>query len=231
MKVAVIPARGGSKRIPQKNIKDFCGMPIIAYSIEAAKRSGLFDRVVVSTDCEKIAEVAIKFGADVPFFRPSELADDHTILLEAVAHCVKRLELRDESQSQICCLFATAPMIESSSLVAGYELLRELGRGLVMSVAEFAYPIQRALSLDELGRVQMIQPQYALTRSQDLNPCYHDAAQFIWGSASAFLNYKHENTHGIRVDRATVQDIDTMEDWAFAETLYQARHKTRVTKV
>lgn len=225
MILAVIPARGGSKRIPRKNIRDFCGKPILAYSIAAARESGLFDRVMVSTDDTEIAEVARAHGAEVPFLRPVELADDFTgtnaVVKQAIAwHIEKGLAV-----THACCLYATAPFVTAEDLRTAHQMLVDSGQAYVFSVARYAYPIQRALRLLPGGGVEMFEPQHRHTRSQDLEPAYHDAGQFYWGTAQAFLDElptfaPHSLAFILPAHR--VQDIDTEEDWRRAELLFRA---------
>ena len=178
MKLAVIPARGGSKRIPRKNIKLFCGKPIIAWSIEAALQSGSFDRVIVSTDDLEIAEVARQHGATVPFMRPAELSDDHTGTIPVIAHAIEWLRQHNEAPDKVCCIYATAPFIRSEDLRRGLEILDKTGSYYAFSVTSYAFPIQRAIRMTQVGRIEMFSPEYFTTRSQDLEAAYHDAGEF-----------------------------------------------------
>lgn len=225
MRLAVIPARGGSKRIPRKNIRDFCGKPIIAYSVEAALASGLFDRVIVSTDDEEIAAVARLFGAEVPFLRPSDLADDHTGTDAVVKHAIAWHQERGQRVDYACCLYATAPFIQVSYLREGFEKLVTSGKSYVFSVTSFAFPIQRAIRLNSLGEVEALFPEHIFSRSQDLEETYHDAGQFYWGRAQAFVDEVVAFSPAslpVILPRHLVQDIDTLEDWRRAELMYQA---------
>ncbi|MCX7628515.1 MAG: pseudaminic acid cytidylyltransferase [Methylophilaceae bacterium] len=224
MKLCVIPARGGSKRIPRKNIRDFCGRPILAYSIAAARACGLFDRVMVSTDDAEIAEVARRHGAEIPFLRPAELADDFTGTNAVVKQAIQWHQAQGMAVEAACCLYATAPFVTARDLAAAWEMLETGGRAYVFSVARFAYPIQRALRRLPDGSVEMFQPQHRMTRSQDLEPAYHDAGQFYWGRAQAFLDdlpifAPHSLAYLLPAHR--VQDIDTEEDWQRAERMYR----------
>jgi len=225
MNIAVIPARGGSKRIPKKNIRKFCGKPIIAYSIEVAIKSGVFDEVIVSTDDSNIAEVASKFGAAVPFVRPPEFSDDYTGTNAVIKHAVQWYLARDHFVDNVCCLYATAPFVQVQYLQQGYELLKRTGKSFAFSVTTFPFPIQRALRINKLGLVEPIKPENITQRSQDLEECYHDAGQFYWGRAEAFLNdivtYSTESVPVV-IPRYLVQDIDTEEDWFRAELMYKA---------
>lgn len=225
MNVAVIPARGGSKRIPRKNIKLFCGKPIIAYSIEAAKESGLFDRIIVSTDDEEIADVARQYGAEIPFFRPKELADDHTGTNTVVKHSIQWLQLQGNTVQYVCCIYATAPFLQTGFLVEGFEKLVASGKSFAFSTTSFPFPIQRAIRITAEGSVEAVSPENIFNRSQDLEEAYHDAGQFYWGTAEAFLSDTvifSSASVPIVLPRHIVQDIDTNEDWLRAELMFQA---------
>jgi len=223
MNIAIIPARGGSKRIPRKNIKPFLGKPIIAYSIEAAKQSGCFDRVIVSTDDQEIADVALKHGAEVPFLRPENIADDYATTMDVLQHALSWCEKQDWDVELLCCIYATAPFITSEALQKGLKILEADNIDYAFSATSFAFPIQRAIALDEQGAVSMFSPEYADTRSQDLQDAYHDAGQFYWGKAKAFKEGKaifSEHSKAVLLPRKRVQDIDTPEDWELAEALF-----------
>ena len=228
MKVAIIPARGGSKRIPRKNIRPFAGKPMIVWSIEAARKSGLFDHVVVSTDDPEIAHVARISGAEVPFDRPSELADDHTGTGAVVLHAVQWLISHWGHPDYVCVLYATAPFVTPERIVQGFELLRDSDAQMVFTATSFPFPIQRAIRINEAGRADMFQPEHLMTRSQDLEPAYHDAGQIYWARAEAVLNevsaFSSESIPMI-LPRHEVQDIDTQEDWDRAEIMFQALAK------
>lgn len=229
MNIAIIPARGGSKRIPRKNIKLFHGKPMIAYSIEAAKASGCFDKVIVSTDDQEIAEVAKQYGADVPFLRPADIADDHTTTMDVMHHAIRWCESQGMAVEHVCCIYATAPFIRPADLTQGYQkLTANVETQFVFSAATFSFPIQRAIKLSANGDVTMFQPEHELTRSQDLEEAYHDAGQFYWGRTQAFLSRQSffaPHSRVVLLPRARVQDIDTPEDWAFAEALYAIVNK------
>lgn len=225
MKIAVIPARGGSKRIPRKNIRLFAGKPIIAYSIEAALESALFDRVIVSTDDAQIAEVAMAWGAQTPFVRPAALADDHTGTNAVVKHAVAWAIDQGCAVKHACCIYATAPFIRAGQLQEGFTQLIGSGKAIAFSVTTFPFPIQRAIRIDPGGAVAPMFPEHVFTRSQDLEPAYHDAGQFYWGTAEAFLNDVPTFSPAsvpVILPRLLVQDIDTEEDWDRAEVLYRA---------
>jgi pseudaminic acid cytidylyltransferase len=228
MRIAIIPARGGSKRIPRKNIKMFCGKPMIAWSIEAALESGCFDQVLVSTDDQEIAEVAQKYGAVAPFERPPELSDDHTGTISVIRHAVGWVNERDEVQvEQACCLYATAPFVRACDIQEGLSVLMGTGSDFAFSVTSYAFPIQRAIRRTPEGRVAMFNPQHFNTRSQDLEEAYHDAGQFYWGHADAWLHSKTifgQDSAPVLLPRYRVQDIDTPEDWERAEWMFKALH-------
>lgn len=225
MNVAIIPARGGSKRIPRKNIRAFCGKPMIAWSIEAAWASGCFDRVIVSTDDDEIASVAEGFSAEVPFRRPDELANDHAGTVPVIAHAVEWLQASGEKPDAVCCLYATAPFVQPADLRRGLELLHSTGADYAFSVTSYAYPIQRALRINADGRLTMFQPEHTNTRSQDLEEAWHDAGQFYWGLCHAWLSQHPIMNSGavpVVLPRERVQDIDTAGDWRRAEWMYKA---------
>ena len=225
MKVAVIPARGGSKRIPRKNIKEFCGKPMIAWSIGAALKSGCFDRLIVSTDDAEIAAVAKEWGAEVPFMRPTDLSDDHTGTIPVIAHAIRWLQQQGEAPEHVCCLYATAPFVESQDLIKGFQQLQEQRIDYVFSVTSYAFPIQRAIRITDSGRVVMFNPEHFNSRSQDLEEAWHDAGQFYWGTAEAWLENRiifGEHSAPVILPRHRVQDIDTLEDWRRAELMFAA---------
>ena len=230
MKVAIIPARGGSKRIPRKNIKEFCGKPMIAWSIQAAIESGCFDRVIVSTDDQEIADIAKQWGAEVPFIRPAELSDDHTGTIPVIAHAVNWLRDTGYLPTAVCCIYATAPFMQPQDLQRGEQALQQSPSiDYAFSVTSYAFPIQRALRLTNEGRVAMLQPENFMARSQDLEEAWHDAGQFYWGRAEAWLGGQalfSEQAVPVKLPRYRVQDIDTPEDWERAEWLFKAMHKT-----
>ena len=223
MNIAIIPARGGSKRIPRKNIKEFAGLPIIAHSIKAALECGLFDKIIVSTDDEEIAQVARSFGAEVPFMRPKELSDDHTATIPVIAHAIQTLQ-NDYVIDNVCCIYATAPFIRSSDLLDAYNALITHNKQYAFPVTTFPFPIQRGVKRDENGNIEMFNPQHFATRSQDLQEAYHDVGQFYWGRADAWLEGKpifSDAATTIVLPRHLVQDIDTPEDWIRAELMYK----------
>lgn len=225
MNVAIIPARGGSKRIPRKNIKEFCGKPMIAWSIDAALQSGCFSRVIVSTDDAEIAEVAKQAGADVPFMRPASLSDDHTGTTAVVRHAIEWLAEHEKKPDRVCCIYATAPFIIPEDIQRGLELLTTTGSSYAFSVTSYPFPIQRAIRITQQNRVEMFQPEQFNTRSQDLEEAYHDAGQFYWGTTDAWLAEKiifGLDSVPVLLPRHRVQDIDTMEDWQRAELMFKA---------
>lgn len=220
--VAIIPARGGSKRIPRKNLKPFDGVPMIVRSIRTALDSGLFEQVVVSTDDEEIADVARANGAHVPFMRPAELADDFTGTAAVIVHALQQLPAFDYA----CCVYATAPLLQARFLRQGFELLEQHPKqSFTFSVTDFGFPVQRALTLDGQGALTALYPEFRNTRSQDLPAAFQDAGQFYWGRSEAWLGgevlYSPASLPVI-LPRYLVQDIDTVEDWKRAEYLYAA---------
>lgn len=226
MRACLIPARGGSRRIPRKNIRSFHGKPIIGWSIEAALQSGLFDAVFVSTDDDEIAQVAQDFGAEVPFHRPAALADDHTGTFAVVRHAVEVMEADGRGAEQWCCLHATAPFIRARHLRAAHQLLINTEADFTFSATTYAFPVQRSLLIDSDGSVRPLFPEYTMTRSQDLEPAVHDAGQFYWGSARSFIRFDSPfsaRSFAHLLPRLEVQDIDTPEDWEVAERLFAQR--------
>lgn len=229
MNIAVIPARGGSKRIPRKNIREFCGKPMIAYSIEAAIKSKLFDRIIVSTDDDEIASVAQAFGAELPFRRPPELSDDYTPTIPVIRHAVQQVLDAGNQIKAACCIYATAPFIQSKTMVEAFEKLQaDAELDFAFPVTTFAFPIFRSLRLDG-NRVRMFYPEHVNTRSQDLPEAFHDAGQFYWGTTAAWLNRSGiftSSSTGVPLPRYLVQDIDTPDDWLRAEWLYRSLQAT-----
>jgi len=224
MNIAVIPARGGSKRIPRKNIKSFFGKPMIVWSIEAAKKSLCFDRIIVSTDDVEIASIAKQNGAEVPFIRPPELSDDYTVTSDVIAHAIRWCEQHDQLPALVCCIYATAPFVQPADIQRGLKLLNETGSDFSFTVTGYSFPIQRAIRITDHERVDMIQPEYFTTRSQDLEETYHDAGQFYWGRSESWLEGKNifsTDSAPILLPRHIVQDIDTAEDWTYAEKMFQ----------
>lgn len=225
--IAIIPARGGSKRIPKKNIKDFFGKPLIAYSIETALDSNLFDKVVVSTDDESIATIAKEYGAEVPFIRPSELSDDFTGTGEVINHTVEYLKTQGEEYEYICTIYATAPLLQAKYLIDGYHKLKNSDAKQCFSVTSMPFPIQRTFKIDEDGRCKMFHPEHFYTRSQDLEEAYQDAGQFYWENLKVSSDEIPFGKDSIPIilPRYLVQDIDTLEDWKRAEYMYQVLNK------
>jgi N-acylneuraminate cytidylyltransferase len=230
MRLAVIPARGGSKRIPRKNIKLFGGKPMIAWSIAAALKSNCFDRVIVSTDDDEIAEVARLEGAEVPFVRPAALSDDHIATIPVIRHAIECLSDKGQTPSQVCCIYATAPFLQPADIRRGLAVIESKACDYAFSTTSYAFPIQRAIRLNKQGKVGMFLPEHANTRSQDLEEAYHDAAQFYWGQAQAWISEKTifgANSAAVHIPRYRVQDIDTVEDLVMAEYLFFAMNLER----
>lgn len=223
--IAIIPARGGSKRIPRKNVREFCGKAMIAWPIQAAQESGIFDIIIVSTDDPEIAEVATRWGGEVPFFRPAELSDDHTATRPVVNHAIREAEALYGPVDYVCCIYATAPFLRGSDIADGFRKLVEADSDFAFSAASFPYPIQRAIRITQRGRVDMFFPEHRNSRSQDLEEAYHDAGLFYWGKTEAFkqdLPTFSDHAVPIVLPRHRVQDIDTLEDWRAAELLFRA---------
>jgi N-acylneuraminate cytidylyltransferase len=221
--IAIIPARGGSKRIPRKNLKPFAGRPMIEHTLEAARASGCFGRIIVSTDDAEIAELALRWGAEVPALRPAALSDDHATTADVLVHALT--ELVPDPPAHACCIYATAPLLQPRFLREGHSVLVESGASVAFSVTSFPYPILRALRRDEDGSVAMMWPEHRSTRSNDLPEAFHDAGQFYWVNVPAFLAQRQlftPDAHGVRIPRKFVQDIDTPEDWDTAEALFRA---------
>ena len=221
MNIAVIPARGGSKRIPRKNIKDFGGKPMIAYAITAAKNSGLFDHVLVSTDDAEIAKVAQAWGAETPFVRPAELANDYTATVPVVAHAIQACEALSWDFFNVCCIYPGVPFIQVEDLQGAFKHLEAGSADYCFPVTEFPSAIQRALKQGSHGVMQPFFPEFQLTRTQDLEPAFYDAGQFYWGQKKAWLSNPriHSSGAGYVIPSWRVVDIDTPADWDRAERL------------
>lgn len=224
--LAIIPARGGSKRIPRKNVRLFAGRPMIAHAIDVARASGVFSRIVVSTDDSEIAAAAREAGADVPFMRPAELANDHAGTVPVIAHALDALAWPDAQPA--CCIYPSVPLLDPQDIVQALRLLEEGGCGHTFPVLAFESPVQRALRRDGRGVTQPLYPEYTLTRTQDLEPTYHDAGQFYWGWPAAWRagTSPHAGGRTIIMPSWRAVDIDTPDDWLRAEALY-AFHQTR----
>ena len=222
-RAAVITARGGSKRIPRKNIKSFCGKPILAYSIEAAIQSGVFDTVMVSTDDEEIAEIAKMYGAEVPFFRSEKTSNDYAVTSQVLAEVLEEYERRGEHFDMVCCIYPTAPFITAKRLRSAMELLTETEADCVLPVVRFGFPPQRGVVLED-GYLKFKWPEHRNTRSQDLEPFYHDVGQFYCVNVESFFKQRvlvMEKTVPIILSEFEIQDIDTEEDWKLAELKFR----------
>lgn len=221
-RIAIIPARGGSKRIPRKNIKKFCGKPILAYSIEAALKSNLFDEVMVSTDDEEIAEIAKQFGASVPFLRSAEASNDFAILKDVLNEVLSKYAELGNVFDEICCILPTAPLIETEDIVNSQKILEDAKCVSVIPVVKYSYTIFRSLKIEN-GKLSMNWPENYSKRSQDLPDAYHDAGLFYWYSKKYFeekIAGFGENACPYVLDEEKVQDIDTLDDWRIAEMKY-----------
>lgn len=227
-KIAIIPARGGSKRIPRKNIKDFLGKPIIAYSIEAAIKSGVFDEVMVSTDDSEIAEISKEYGANVPFFRSSELSSDMAMTAPVLLEVLNEYLKLGQKFDYCCCIYPCAPFINPQKIEEGLETMLNKQANSATPVVQFSYPIQRALRIKN-EKISMIFPENLEVRSQDLEKTYHDVGQYYWIKTDNFFVEKQlfsKNAVPILIPESEVQDIDTEEDWKIAEIKYKILKKT-----
>lgn len=225
MKLCIIPARGGSKRIPRKNIKEFLGKPIIAYSIEAAKQCKLFDKIIVSTDDVEIAAVARNHGAEVPFIRPANIADDYATTIDVINHAINYYHVIGMPFTTVCCIYATAPFVMSDDLIHAFELMSCQGKvDYVFSATEFSFPIWRGFTINQEGFANMVWPENFARRSQDLEKVYHDAGMFYFGKPEAFLSNRPifgNSSKPLLLPHYRVQDIDTLDDWQRAEVMYR----------
>lgn len=222
--IAIIPARGGSKRIPKKNIRNFCGKPIIAYSIEAAQQTGLFETIVVSTDDQAIAEIAESLGASVPFLRSKENANDHATIGQVMDEVLLKFSEEFFTPDFFCCIFPTAPLLSRHRIEEGYQKLIRDELDSIVSIQEYAFPIQRSLKITELNFVEMMWPENHQERSQDLISAYHDAGQFYWGRLPEYLSEKRfiaGKAGWILLNWNEAHDIDTMDDWKIAEMKFR----------
>lgn len=224
--VAIIPARGGSKRIPRKNVRPISGRPLIAWAIDSALQSGEFEKVIVSTDDDEIADIALACGADVPFRRPIELADDFTPTIPVIAHAIETLRAQDLVVDEVCCIYPGAIFVTPTDLTRARQLLHAVpDADYVMAVVEYAHPIQRALAIAPSGLTIPVAAEHKLTRTQDLPPRYFDAGQFYWGHARAWIEAipVHERAAAYVLKRSQAVDIDTNDDWFLAERLHALR--------
>ncbi len=231
MRVAVIPARGGSKRIARKNIRSFVGKPVMAYSIEAAQSAEIFDKIIVSTDDQEIAQVAESLGAEVPFVRPAELSDDKATTIPVIRHAIDWLTENVETVDYACCIYAAAPFVRAEDLRRSFDVLQDQQVEFVFPVTSFPFPIFRALKIEPSGQSTMFWPEHELTRSQDLPDAYHDAGQFYWGTADAYRQrdgFFSASTAPIVLPRHMVQDIDTPEDWVRAEHMFRVLFENEI---
>ncbi len=224
MKIAIIPARGGSKRIKRKNIKAFHGKPIIAWSIEAIKKSNIFEDIIVSTDDKEIAKISESCGASVPFMRPSDLSDDFTDTKSVICHAIDWLKENKTKPDFVCCVYPTSPLLIPEDLQRASELVEKFPESFILPVCSYQYPINRALMLNEKGYLRPIKPGYIKERSQDIEEAYHDAGQFYFAKTELWLNKKNilENENiPLIISRLRSQDIDDIEDWILAEKLFE----------
>ena len=221
--LAIIPARGSSKRIPRKNIKEFYGKPIISYSIEAALESGLFSEVMVSTDDSEIAEIAEKYGACIPFIRSTSNSDDYATTMDVILEVVDNYNRRDMQFDNVCCIYPTAPLIDGEKLKAGYDKLTNEQFDTVFPIVPFSYTVWRGFKVDSNGKADLVWPEFLNYRSQDLEEIFHDAGQWYWLTVNSLRTNKKiftENTSSLILSPIEAQDIDNMSDWKIAEMKY-----------
>lgn len=224
MKIAVIPARGGSKRLPRKNVRRFCGVPMIERAIRTAQKSGVFEHIVVSTEDAEIADIAQAAGAEVPFLRPADLADDMTATVPVIAHAVNECQAQGWDVSHACCIYPCVPLLDTDDLAQTLALCEATGAEFVYPVTEYSHPVQRAMRRLPSGQMQFLQPEHELSRTQDLEKVFHDAGQFYWGRAEAWTSGKrmHSAGRGYPIPHWRVVDIDTEDDWRRAELIFGA---------
>jgi N-acylneuraminate cytidylyltransferase len=223
--VCVIPARGGSKRIPRKNIKDFNGKPIIAYSIETAYRSKCFDKIIVSTDDEETSVIAREYGAETPFIRPADISNDYASTTSVISHTIKYLQAEGKKIDLVCCIYPTAPFVQASDICKSLSRIKNKDVDYCFTVTRYPFPIQRSIRITKKNRCEMLHQEMFFQRSQDLEEMYHDAGQFYWGKENAWLQERpifSKMSIPYILPRYRVQDIDTQEDWIMAELMYLA---------
>ena len=225
MNLAVIPARGGSKRIPRKNIKNFCGQAMISYSIQAAMESSVFDHVIVSTDDDEIAEIAVKYGAEVPFRRPKALSDDFTPTVPVILHAIEHFDLAGIEFDNICCIYACSPMLRSEDIERSLELMKKKKATSCIPVTEFNSTPQRAITLDKNLKISWKYPQFKLTRTQDLETHFHDIGSFYWAGRETWLQGDISRGIGYEIPNWRAVDIDNISDWMRAEVLFSSTNK------
>jgi len=224
MNIAIIPARGGSKRIPRKNIKLFAGKPMIAYAISAAKLSKLFDHILISTDDGEIADIAKQFGAEVPFIRPNFLADDHTATAAVINHAINIFSDGFGTPKNVCCIYPSVPLLKPSDIVDAYSFMRINNAESCYPVVEFTSSPQRALKRKDNGKLDFFYPDFAMTRTQDLEKAYFDSGQFYWGTPLTWKNNSISSGVSTIIPHWRIVDIDTIDDWKRAELIYQSMH-------
>lgn len=233
-RLAIIPARGGSKRIPKKNIKAFLGRPVISYSINAALNTKLFDEIIVSTDDVEIATMAEKYGAKVPFYRSEKNSDDHATTAEVLTEVVDVLEKSGKIFDVACCIYPAAPLIKFENIIKGYQILRKENRDSVFPVIEFGSPIKRAFIREVEGKTSMIWPEYINSRSQDIDVTYHDAGHWYWFDVAVFKKKRQiftENVGSLVLESIETQDINDLNDWKLAELKYLLMNKYKLPKI
>jgi N-acylneuraminate cytidylyltransferase len=225
MNIAIIPARGGSKRIKNKNVKFFFNKPVIYWSIKAAKQSKLFDKIIVSTDSKKIANICKKYNVEVPFLRPKILSNDKASTAKVVKHALLWFKNKGIFFDRVCCIYAAAPFISKKTIYKGLNLLKKKRKSFAFTVSSYPHPIQRALKIKKNGYLKPVWPSNVKIRSQEFQNRYHDAGQFYWGTCEAFMKEKNIFTNDsvpIYIPRYLCHDIDTLEDWKKAELVFKS---------
>lgn len=222
-RIAIIPARGGSKRIPKKNIRPFLGIPVIAYPIKTALKSSLFDEIIVSTDSEEIASIARQYGASVPFMRSSKNADDMATTTDVLMEVITKLQEKNQYYDEACCLYPVTPLLQIRYLTEAYNKMNQYHYDAAFPVLPYTSPIERALVMKN-GKIYYLHPEYKNTRSQDLETTYYDAGQFYWFRPSVLMSKKQlitDNTTAVVLPAIFAQDIDNEDDWLQAEFKYE----------
>jgi N-acylneuraminate cytidylyltransferase len=222
--IAIITARGGSKRIHRKNIKEFFGQPMIKYAIDAALESKIFDTVMVSTDDEEIAQISKQFGADVPFMRSAETSNDFATTLDVLLEVINEYKNKAIEFDNLCCIYPCVPFLRGNTLIKAYNIFINNNTDVLMPVVRFSYPIQRALRINNNGLLEYVQPEHIKTRSQDLEPMYHDVGMFYFYTCNS-LSLQDKKIRHFEMKETEIQDIDTEEDWQYAEIKYNILHK------
>jgi len=225
--IAIITARGGSKRIPRKNIKEFFGQPMIKYAIDAALESKIFDTVMVSTDDEEIAKIAKNFGADVPFIRSEKTSNDFATTMDVLLEVINKYKIMNIEFDTLCCIYPCVPFLKGNTLISAYNVFTNSNTDVLIPVVRFSYPIQRALRINNDDFLEYVYPEYIITRSQDLEPMYHDVGLFYFYKVDS-LSVQSKKIKYFKMREIEIQDIDTEEDWNYAEMKYRIRENMSI---